>query len=232
MARPPTRIRIPASHQEVLAELVTLPDDKFDRLAQALKEVPACPSEGVFADELAEKVDLEPDRLDEFTRLLGMLFRVREQLDLKGDEFLGEVERAARKTKKKSLLPPAVDWQKARTRIGVLLQAEATLGVTAKAVDLMAEHEKVYCSARVITDLRPIFSPDVTKEPTEILVVHNLRIGYHESGELCHTYFSMDASDLEDLQEMLERAVKKAKTLTSLAKRSGANVLEAVTHGD
>ena len=230
MAR--SRLRIPDSHQSVLAELVSLPDDEFVRLARALREVPAGATERAFAMGVADRLGLDADKVFETVRLLGMLFRLREAMELDREEFLAEVQVASENTGHADLMSPKVDWQKARSRTDSLLDGTATLGLTSKAADLLAEHSKVLCTSRVLTDLRPIFGSDVTAEPTAILVVHKLRLGYHENGELHHTYFAMDADDIAELQAALDRAVKKAASLTEMAKRTQVRVLEAVTHSD
>ena len=55
------------------------------------------------------------------------------------------------------------------------------LSMIAKARSLHIDHANVFCSARVITDLRPVFDADVGEEPTDFVVVHTLKLGFHLS---------------------------------------------------
>jgi len=88
-------------------------------------------------------------------------------------------------------------------------------GIISKIDDLRTESQHVFCHARVVTDLRPVFGSDVQKGPMAILVTHNLKIAYHGSGGsgTHELYVSMDASDLSELKDVILRAEAKAKTL-------------------
>jgi hypothetical protein len=215
-----------------LGELLALSQEAFDGLATSLREAQGSKSQRALAKALASRTHLDEEKVYAYVRLLGMLLRVREQMELSGEEFLAAVERAALRTDKANLSPPAVEWEAGKRRLGALLDGSLGLATTAKATDLLFEHANVICSARILSDLRPIFGSDVAQDPTALLVIHQLRVQYHKNGQIEEMFFAMDAKDLADLQAALERAEKKAATLKSIAKRAGVPVLETTLHGD
>ena len=97
----------------------------------------------------------------------------------------------------------------------------------AKADDLRAEVERNYCDARILTDLRAGFRKTVDDSPSMMVVLHNLRIGYHDDrGDHREFYVSLDAKDLRNLQEAIERAQKKSVALKNLVKSANIAVVE------
>jgi hypothetical protein len=89
----------------------------------------------------------------------------------------------------------------------------------------MVEHENTWQSARILTDLRPVFGPTPTDPPVAVVLIHNLRIAYRKGGRLQEFFVAMDSNDLKALQGAVERAVKKESSLQSLTKRTGIRCL-------
>jgi hypothetical protein len=103
-----------------------------------------------------------------------------------------------------------------KQKLSILLDSEV-FGVVAKVEDLRTESERIFCHARILTDLRPVFGQDVSKGPIAMLVKHNLKIAFHESGRKGDhdMYISLDADDLKELKKVIDRAEAKASSLRS-----------------
>ncbi|MCX6381767.1 MAG: hypothetical protein NT023_20210, partial [Armatimonadetes bacterium] len=99
------------------------------------------------------------------------------------------------------------------------------IDIIAKATSVLLDHERVYSNARVLTDIRPVFSSDVAIMPTAVLIVHMLKIGYHENGEHKEFYVALDTEDVRKLQETLERATTKDKSLKDLLGQTNLSYL-------
>jgi hypothetical protein len=54
-------------------------------------------------------------------------------------------------------------------------------------------------------------SPD--EEPYGAVIVHLLKLSYHEDGDHKEFFVALDDADLKHLKEVIERAERKAKTL-------------------
>ncbi len=95
-----------------------------------------------------------------------------------------------------------------------LLGAEA-FTLTAKAQDLQTDDERTFCRARILTDLRPVFGTNIEDGPKGMVIIHLLKLGFHQASERHHDefYVALDADDLQTLKKVVERAQSKAKIL-------------------
>lgn len=89
-----------------------------------------------------------------------------------------------------------------------------------RAVDLTAATEHDYARARIVSDIRPVFGDDPAVRPTEAVVIHNLELSYWQDDRYNALYISLDSEDLRQLQEVVQRAVQKDHTLTSVLTQS------------
>jgi hypothetical protein len=88
-----------------------------------------------------------------------------------------------------------------------------------KAYDLQTEGERTFCDARILTDLRPVFGKDIASGPAGMVIIHRLKLGYHNSeGEHRTFYIALDAEDLVTLKKAIDRAELKARSLKSIVK--------------
>jgi len=111
-------------------------------------------------------------------------------------------------------------------RLAQLLEIEKSLGTTSKANDVLTEHEHTFCDARILTDMRPIFPSDLAVSPTEAVVVHTLKIAYHQDREHKEFYVALDFDDIQTLKTAIERAELKDQSAKSLLDKAGVQCLD------
>ena len=136
---------------------------------------------------------------------LFSLSRGREELGLSVEDFVRDVSTSS------SVKATAKDQKQLQSVLPALLSIPA-LAITAKAFDVLTENPGNFHSARVVTDLRPVFS-DVASKPAFALIVHSLRIRVGTAEETHDVYVALDEADIARLQEVLARAQAKATTL-------------------
>ncbi len=95
------------------------------------------------------------------------------------------------------------------SRLTELLEIEKSVGITSKASDVLTEHEHLFCGVRILTDIRPIFQDDLSSAPSEAVIIHTLKIAYHQDREHKEFYVAMDAGDIQKLKSAIERAELK-----------------------
>lgn len=220
-------IRIPPSQEQPLARLLNMADAEAESLRAALEEAEPAASFRALSDFVARTAGLPPESAHEFTRLLAVLHSRRGPTPL--EEFLDSLERAGRAVETAELKSPERGWEHARDRLRTLL-ALKPLQITSKALDVLTEHEKVFCSARVLTDIRPVFAEDVGREPDGFVLVHNLRLAFHQNNRVEACYVAMDSADIETLLELLQRAKEKEAAIEGTVRGSGALLLGSKTH--
>jgi hypothetical protein len=110
-------------------------------------------------------------------------------------------------------------------RLTSLLELDP-LGATAKTIDLRSEHTNLFCNVRILTDLRPVFGEDPVAPPNGFILMHTLKLEYHNQGEHQEIYVAVDDDDLQRMRSVLERAVLKGKSLRSMLRKSNIEELE------
>lgn len=98
------------------------------------------------------------------------------------------------------------------------------------AIDLSYEHANLLLNARILTDIRPLYSLDATVIEGAV-VSHTLRLRYETIDGAKELTISLDETDVEKLVEQCERAQTKSKTARELM-QSKADVPTIVSGGN
>jgi hypothetical protein len=106
------------------------------------------------------------------------------------------------------------------------LMSIEVLNTVSKAARLQRDGERLYCNAKILSDIRPVFSHDPTLRPLGAVLTHTLKIGFHEGGEHQEFHVVLDVDDLLALSEVIYRAQAKDKTLRKLLKESKLTSLD------
>jgi hypothetical protein len=207
-----TSLSIPEMDLPVFKTIVELNDAQITSLAAALNETGATLKQSAFADQISNKIKtIGPSDVAAILRVL-FIQELAEGVSIsvsKNDQFSAEVIASL------------------RIRIEKLLAFNNTIAVTAKAMDVITEHPHVFCGARILSDIRPVFAT-TAESASAAVVIHTLQIGYHDGGTGPHKefYVALDTSDLGRLKETILRAEKKDIALQSMLKSAHVPYLE------
>lgn len=205
-------LTIPKEHQPILNRVRTMPEQALKEVLSALETFPetAPPVQGLSAGQV-----------EEIQGLLMELYRVRSFLDEEVPEFASDLAEGLQDVEKF----PSTEIPGLRERLTRLLSIRS-LSIGSKAESLKAEYERRYCSARMITDARPIYGDDPSEPPVAGMIVHTLRISYHDNtAQLQEFYLAMDADDITAMRGLLDRAEVKARSLESLLAAAGMRIV-------
>jgi hypothetical protein len=218
-------LTIPESYKEPLAAL--LHDETMRRkLLDALGH--ASPTELIenLASAVAEQLRLDPHKARDMFDMLASMYMVRTRRDIPLDEFIDGIERAAKQSGREQLKASENVWSQFKTDLRELLSLDQSLGISAKAIELRQDQDHIFCSARILTDLRPVFKADVHDDPAAAVITHTLRISYHEGDKREEFFVALDGRDIESLQQLLKRAVDKEQTVRRVSKAAGLPCLD------
>jgi len=150
---------------------------------------------------------------------LTSMYVVQSGQDMSSDEFTEGVANALEALPDPDLRLEPSERETFKEKLSVLLGAEM-FAMLSKVGDLRAESEHVFCHARILTDVRPVFGAQIEKGPVAALIMHNLKIAFHLSGRRGDHdfYVLLDGDDLSELKEVIIRAEAKAKTLRGMVK--------------
>lgn len=194
---------IPKSQRPSLNKLRTVPDSVFQELVSAWK---TSPFDGPAVD------GLSASDATELREAVLELYRVREFNDEKIPEFAAGIAIALQE----ALEFPSSEVPAFGERL-VKVLAITPLGIDAKAQSLSTEYERRFCSARILTDARPVYVESPSSRPEAMMITHILRITFHDdTGEMREVYITMDDDDLIILRGLVDRAEAKTKSLRAV----------------
>ena len=212
-------LTIPSEHRSGLVTLRDFSTSQIDELVGVLRRAPIKFYRSDLADFVASQVQsIEKTCIRDVIESLGALEFVRATADVSIDQFLDDLSEAL---EREELQLTNSDGSSTTERIKNLTQMPS-LGIPAKARMLLLEGKRL-CSAKVVSDIRPVFDySDVPCQPEAALIVHHLRISYHDDGARALTEFAvaLDSDDLDSLIDTLNRAKAKEQALEGLLKIS------------
>jgi hypothetical protein len=202
-------VTVPERHRRALSRLRDLPRPEADAFIAWIDELPSFLSVEQLGKRLRERL---PSSLhEEADALLSALLTLRvqiRQLEWKVSKLAEAVSRA------EGLAPPTpVGQRELKRRLQALLSADAIL-TTASAADLLFQHDRPFRSARIVSDIRPVFTDNAAESPRGAVIIQMLQITAWSSGGGTETLsFALDEKDLLTLKRVVDRGIKKTKTL-------------------
>lgn len=214
-------IRIPEPGRQAIHAIAEVDGATFEQLVRVLQGItlPITPDQLVQAV-VTSATGLPESEREGIGRIVVSLAALRESRDVPPDDVANEVVRA------RSSGVPDEKRELFVERLTALLNNES-VKLAAKVLDVLTEFERSLHDARIITDLRPIFTGKLEDLPSAVAVTHTLRVRYHQNDELQEFFVTLNSSNLASLREILDRAELKANTLTKLPERTGFPYLES-----
>lgn len=110
-------------------------------------------------------------------------------------------------------------WKETEKFLKKLLSISAVWNIV-KALDLSYEYENLLQSARIITDIRPIF--DIVADKIEgTVITHTLRLEFDSREKEASLSIVLDSEDIKKLKDSCDRALKKAKVAQEFVTEKG-----------
>ena len=194
-------LNLSASTRAGIAIIRDLQQSTFDTLAADLER---------SLESIQANQKLSPEKAQLLKDTVEMLYAVRAYNDVPLNEFINDILESLEFHKE--IAPSAIEPM--RSKLARILDVSA-LRVAAKAALLHQEHERTFCTARIFTDVRPIYDNGAKVPPSGAIITHTLKISYHESegGEIHDIFVAMGSDDIRELQDVLNRATDKAVSL-------------------
>lgn len=214
-------INLPKAIRPVLVEIATLNDETFSSILEALRRMPALVNAKDIDAFCAAEASVLP-LLVEVTRAASSLAGGKISTELSTPDFLDEVIKAAADIPN---IQGDAGLAKLHTRLAQLIAIPA-IAVGAKASSVEYDRERLLLSTRILTDARPVFDDDEVGAPLTTLIIHTLKIEYHEDSSQNSFFVSLDGDDLIKLKTHVERALSKAAALKAVLQTAGLSVSE------
>lgn len=116
-------------------------------------------------------------------------------------------------------------------RLGAILSIEPLM-IAAKAITILTDHERTFHTARILTDIRYAFRSDPEQKPYGAVIVHTLKLSYHQEGEHKQFFMALETEDLARLKTVAERAQQKEKAIRRDLEATGITYLGSNEEGE
>jgi len=216
-----TELRIPEYQKKAFRLLLSYDDSTFGSLISSLHKLPLSASKQSSVKQVAQYAKIDENEASLILNVISNLFALRDEPGLSTAHLENEIILAAEADL------DIKDNQRHRLEhfLREIFSLNDTLGVTSKARSVAHDSERTYCFSRTLTDLRPVFRPD-SEDPSALVIVHNLKIAYHEGGDLREFFVLLTGGDLKRLLKVLQRAEKKELNLKPIAKGTSLPLME------
>lgn len=216
---------IPSSDYSRLATLLSFSDENVAELLSALEAAPAALGVSSLKKDVSSRVSLPREIVDDTINLLMRLYAVQSESAAPVLDFVDAVTAAMAAADRSDLQPPNGDWEPFRRHLKALMEAGGALSVASKARLLSLRYERIFHDAQIVTDIRPVFKPEVADGLSGAVIVHTLRITYHTDNELQDAYITVDDEDLRFIRQIIERAIAKTTVLKELLQTASTPVI-------
>lgn len=113
-------------------------------------------------------------------------------------------------------LPKEVLQESLTQRLVMLLDTKI-VDLLGRGLDLLAEHEHLLVSARILSDIRPLFDQEDPADVDGSVIGHVLRLSFAR-GEPRTLDVALDLDDLRRLEIAIQRAVQKEEKLRAMVR--------------
>ena len=216
--------KIPESQRIALQKLSVLADAKVEEIVATLQQQKLIAGTKELASLLRTLIpDLLDEDLERVSDTILFFHRVRADADVTAERLASDVSRAFRELGGVKFTDEKyAGFQRMLAKLFDI----KSLDVNAKASVLKSDFENTFCSAKIIIDARPVFGANVEDQPTGFILTHTLKVKYHDDTTRHREFYvTLDEDDISSLREVLDRAVKKAKSLTAVMEKAGVRQL-------
>lgn len=222
MPRTP-RISVPKRAVPVLTWLANLSTDEFNLLLASLTTDEPAQSRTELGNRLQEVIpDTPPGQGAALVRELFSLHTLHFSHDWDVKD-IAEIVSSDQSIKIDDAQRPEL-----QRRIDIFM-SDPMMARLAKAYDISSEHENVFHTARILTDVRPVFEDEPSSGVVGAIIVHTLNLTYFRKGGDEEVYVALDDDDLILLEKAISRAREKGEVLGNFIKASGLSDLTGVS---
>ena len=198
-------------HLNGLIKLYSLPD--IDTLVSNLKEAKiSINPEKSIRDVVASTTGFTPDEVYDLSRGIMRLLIIQSNSDNSPSDLIDELFSDIPDSEIEKLNLTEDKHNEIKKRVVEILNSENLL-ISVKAVGIKFEQDNLFERARIITQILPIFSDDISQTPKVAMIIHQLGIHYFQDGEHKEFFLRIDEEEIDDLMKILERAKIKGNSL-------------------
>lgn len=219
-----SELRIPDSQKDAFDMIADSDAVQLAAIQSALRSLSTTRYLRSSTELLAESTHLSVDEARELLLMVSGIFSLQEEPSIDSSTLIEDLLAAAEADDELTMSGERLD--RLAGFLKEVFTLDDTLGVSSKAWSVAWDSERTYCFSRMLTDLRPVFKSN-SEETAVFVLVHNLKIAFHEGSETKEFFVSLTAKDLQKLLKVLQRAERKERSLIAAMEDSKIPILSA-----
>lgn len=212
------KFTVPDNYKEGFAILSLLDEEEIAKVLKTIEAAPAGTQLDSFIDLLTANLNISKHDNQELSTAIYSLINLR--VDTKEDTNLivkdlvgsffdeNEIEVDSSETHDIEEIR-----RNAEKNLLQIFQVQGALAQTIKGLGLLAENEKLFLNNRIITDIRLLFDSKDSSIVNGAVILHQMKITYHQNSQEKEFFISLDSADLNKLKENISRALEKEKLI-------------------
>ena len=204
------KYRIPEPYKPGFELIAKLTEEQVIVIKSALIDIPIGFGPEETAKSLEGKTDFKSSELRSMLSTIFSLISLNIREEIEKDEFINDIVTSYDE------INTELSEDKREKLIGYLqnfLEADGQIKHTIKAAILLRENEKIFIESRVLSDIRIVFEEKIENPKQCAVIIHQLKIEYHENGEPKEIFVALNTEDLKQLKETANRAIEKDKLI-------------------
>ncbi|MFC1478875.1 hypothetical protein ACFL57_05405 [Candidatus Margulisiibacteriota bacterium] len=213
-------IAIPEQHKPIFQKLISLSDKAIKKIISDLNNIAPTKMPEKIINSMSKSSILSKKELSNLIGLIFSLCELQRRDNVKVDELVDALHDYCEISKDEKFYPKGKNWNTFKKRLQELLDLNNNIILSVKSLSIATDHKNTFCTSRIYTDIRPIFSNDITTQKPKTVIYHNLKIVSHEGGEHKELFVALDLEDLKQLKNQITRAEKKEEYLKKVLNES------------
>jgi len=204
---------IPKNAYAGLDALIAIGAEKLALLADEVGNTQLTLSVDDLTKHLSSVIDTPQEQLaNAVDRILIPLSGLRADMEINAEQFMQVLSEMAQNQNEAWFNLNHKRLEGISGEVGRLVASNGFFGQLSKAYRLLLNRPALAQSVKVLTELRPVYDDDVTTVQA-YLITSTMAVNYQESGQLKRLHLTLDLKDLEQLEEQVERAMRKIDLL-------------------
>ena len=222
------KLGISNEYRSGIKKLITLSDEASDELLDALKGG----SPSIFRSDLVSSIasHIKSIEINDLTEIMNFLFLLSSHIDHSEDSIGETVITISENIASDDEFSSFSDEEKNRLyrRLTKFLELGDALNITSKAIRIVRDHERVFNSSVILTDIRPVFKSAPGEGIAAAAIVHMLKIEYRDLEGTKEFFVALDELDIFQLLEQFKIASQEADAIKMMLKKSEVPFLDVL----
>lgn len=218
-------MQIPKRYIQGFAQLASLTDEQFEALLSNVSSSSKILNESELSSAISKLIpSIKLVHIKQIIDAVISALALLEDSSIPSETFLKSLELGFRESS---------DFEEMDGKIPMLVQRlkqivsqGGILRTISKTTEIVGDNERNFGTARILTDLRPVFRDTISEGPEGFAILHTVKLAYYEDFRPHEFYIVMNSNEIQQLKSTLERALEKASCLKSLLSRSSLNCFE------